>query len=265
MINSIGNPPVISSSQSKLQTALQVLSSGKSINSAADNAAGLAQATSYSVQLSGAAQSMSNVLNGMSLLDTANGAVDQINQGLQDIRTLAVQAGNGTLNAGDRQAIQQQISQIAQGINQIAGGTQFNGQNLLDGTASLTIQSGGNAGQTQNLQLGNLSGAALGISGLDVTTAAGQTAALTSLDSAIQQVSNQSASIGAAQSSLNSTLATQGISYENLAAAKSRISDTDYAKGTADLNQANVQQQASLKAMALYNSTQNSLLTLLPK
>lgn len=265
MINPLGNSPAISSPQSKLTTALQALSSGRSINSAADNAAGLAQATSYSVQLSGTAQAMSNVMNGMSMLDTANGAIDQISQGLQDIRTLAVQAGNSTLNASDRQAIQEQVNRITQGINQIAGGSQFNGQNLLDGTANLTMQSGPDAGQTQNLQLGNLSGAALGIASVDVTTAAGQSAALTSLDNAIQQVSNQSASIGAAQASLGSTLAGQGVTYENLAAAKSRISDTDYAKTSSDLVQSNVQQQASLQALALYNATQNSVLTLLPK
>lgn len=265
MINSINNLPAPQVSQSKLTTALQALSTGKSINSAADNAAGLAQSTSYSVQLSGTAQAMSNVSNGMSMLETASGAIGQINQGLQDIRTLTVQAGNSILSASDRQAIQAQINQITQGINQISGNTQFNGQNLLDGNASLTIQAGPNAGQTQNLQLGNLSGAALGISGLDVTTTAGQSAALTALDSAIQQVSSQSASIGAAQSNLSSALANQGVAYENLAATRSRISDTDYAQASGNLTQANVQRQASLQALNLYNSTQKDVLSLLPK
>lgn len=265
MIGSINYQSALSTSQSRLTTALQALSSGSSINSAADNAAGLAQATSYSVQLSGTAQAMNNTQNGISMLDTAGGALDQINQGLQDIRTLTVQAGNGVLSASDRQIIQSQIGQLTQGIDQIAGNTQFNGQNLLDGSASFTLQTGANAGQTQNIQLGNLSSSALGISGLDVTTAAGQATALSSLDNAIQQVSSQSANIGAAQASLNSTLASQSTSYNNLAAAKSRVSDTDYAQTTSSLAQSNVQQQASLHALALYNSTQNSILTLLPK
>jgi flagellin len=264
MINSINS--ALSTSQSNVLTALQALSSGKSINSAADNAAGMAQSTSYSVQLSGIAQSMNNTQNGMSVLDTAGGAINQINQGLQDIRTLTVQAGNGALNASDLQAIQTQIGQITQGIDQIASNTQFNGQNLLNGSVSnLTLQTGANAGQTQSISLGNLSSSALGVSSLDVTTAAGQTAALSSLDSAIQQVSSQSANIGAAQSGLSSTLSNQGTTYNNLAATKSQISDTNYAQVTSNLAQANVQQQASLHALALYNSTQNSILTLLPK
>lgn len=265
MINS-DYASTLSTSQSRLTTALQALSSGSSINSAADNAAGLTQSTSYSVQLSSAAQSLNNTQNGLSVLDTASGAVNQINQGLQDIRALTVQAGNGALNASDLQAIQSQIGQITQGINQIAGNTQFNGQNLLDGSVgNLSVQTGVNAGQTQNIQLGNLSGSALGISGIDVTTAAGQAAALSSLDNAIQQVSSQSASIGAAQSSLSSVLSSQSVGYTSLAAAKSRVSDTDYAQATSNSAQANVRQQASLHALALYNSTQNSILTLLPK
>lgn len=265
MINSVNYPSALQTSQSKLTTALQALSSGSSINSAADNAAGLAQSVSYSVQLSGTAQSISNAQNGISMLETASGAINQISQGLQDIRTLAVQAGSGALSASDRQVLQSQIGQITQNINQVAGNTQFNGQNLLDGSVNLTVQTGANAGQTQNIQLGNFSGSALGVSGVDVTTAAGQAAALTSLDSAIQQVNSQSANIGAAQSSLNSVISSQSNAYNNLAAAKSRVSDTDYAQVSSNLAQSNVQQQASLHALALYNSTQNSVLALLPK
>jgi len=265
MINSIGYASALSTSQSRLATALQALASGNSINSAADNPAGMAQSTSYSVQLSGAAQSMNNIQDGISMLGTASGGIDQINQGLQDIRTLTVQAGNGALNASDLQSIQSQIGQIAQGIDQIAGNTQFNGQNLLDGSASLTVQTGANAGASQNLQLGNFSSAALGISGVDVTSSAGQSSALAALDNAIQQVNGQSANIGAAQSGLSSALSAQSTGYENLAAAKSRVSDTDYAQAASNLAQANIQQQTSLRALALYNSTQKNVLSLLPQ
>ncbi|MDX8400099.1 MAG: flagellin [Gallionellaceae bacterium] len=266
MINSVNYASSLSTSQSRLTTALQALGSGSSINSVADNAAGLAQSTSFSVQISGAAQSINNAQSGISMLDTASGAVDQINRGLQDIRTLTVQAGNGALNASDRQAIQSQIGQISQGIDQVAANTQFNGQNLLDGSAANSaIQVGGNAGQTQNVQLGSLSNAALGIAGVDVTTAAGQTSALSSLDSAIQQVSSQGGSIAAAQASLSSAQSSQSAAYTSLAAAKSRVSDTDYAQASSQLAQSSLQQQTSLRALALYNSTQNNLLTLLPK
>lgn len=265
MINSINYASALSTSQNNVLTALQALGSGNSINSAADNAAGLAQSTSYSVQLSSIAQSINNIQNGISVLDTASGAVNQINQNLQSINTLAVQAGDGALSSSDLQAIQTQIGQLTQGIDQIANTTQFNGQNLLNGSANLSVQSGANAGQTQNISLANLSSSSLGLSGLDVTTAAGQAAALSSVNNAIQQVNDQNASIGAVQSSLNSTLSNQSISYDNLAAAKSQVSDTNYAQVSSNLAQANVQQQASIHALALYNSTQNNILTLLPK
>jgi flagellin len=266
MINSISNATTaLSTSQSKLLTAFEALSSGSSINSAADNPAGYAESTSYSVQLSGAAQAMNNIQNGVSMLDTANGGIDQITQNLQSINALTVQAGDGALSSTDLQSIQSQIGQLTQGIDQIASSTQFNGQNLLDGSANLTIQTGSDTGQTQNIQLGNLSSSSLGISGLDVTTNAGQAAALSAVNSALQQVNNQNANIGAAEVSLNSTLSSQSTGYNSLAAAKSRVSDTDYAQASTNLAQTNVQQQASLQVLALYNSTQSNVLSLLPK
>lgn len=266
MIGSINSAASLATSQTRLVTALQVLGSGRSINSAADNPTGLAQSGSYSVQLSGTAQAMNNIQNGLSLLDTAGGAFDQITQGLQDIRTLAVQAGDASLNAGDLQAIQAQIGQISQGIDQIAGNTQFNGQDLLDGSlGSVSLQVGPNGGETQSLSLGKVSSSSLGVSGVDITTEAGRANALSTLDNAIQQLNDQNANVGALQSGLSSTLSNLGTSYENLAAAKSQVSDTDYAQGASNLAQSNVQQQASLHALALYNATQNNLLTLLPK
>lgn len=244
---------------------MQVLSSGKSINSAADNPAGLAQSESYNVQLSGDAQAMNNIQDGLSLLDTAGGAFDQISQGLQDIRALTVQAGDGSLSTSDLQSIQDQIGQISQGIDQVAGSTQFNGQNLLDGSFSQSLQVGANAGQTQNIVLGNFSAASLGLTSLDVTTPTGQANALSTLDTAVQTVSDSQASLGASASSLNASLSNLSVTSENLAAANSRVSDTDYAKASSDLAQANVQQQASLQALAIYNSMQGNALALLPK
>ena len=266
MINSINYAAnSYSTAQSRLTTALQALSSGSSINSAADNPAGSAQSNAYSVQLSSTAQSMNNIQDGLSMLNTASGAADQITQNLQSINTLAVQAGDGALSSSDLQAIQSQIGQLTQNIDQIAGSTQFNGQNLLDGSANLNIQTGANAGQTQNISLADLSSSALGVAGIDVTTVAGQTAALTSVSNAVQQVSNQNATIGATESSLSSTLSNQNTTYNNLAATKSRVSDTDYAATSANQAQANVQNQAALQATALYNSMQSNILGLLPK
>lgn len=266
MLDAINSAAALSTSQNKLFAALQALGSGSRINSAADNPAGLAQSQSYSVQLSGDAQAINNLQYGVSLLDTAGGGSDQIAQGLQDIRTLAVQAGDAALSPSDLQAIQGQVGQIVENIDQIAGNTQFNGLNLLDGTqSSLSLQTGANAGETRNLSLANLSSASLGISGIDVTTAAGQASALATLDTAIQQVNDQQTSIGALQSELSATVSNLGAGYENLAAANSQVSDTDYAKSSSDLALAQVQQQAALHALSVYNATQKNLLTLLPK
>lgn len=264
MVDSINSATSLSTPSSKLLTALQALSSGSRINSAADNPAGMAQSESYSVQLSGNAQAMNNIQDGISLLDTASAAFEQISQGLQDIRALAVQAGNGSLNASDLQAIQGQIGQISQGIDQIASNSQFNGQKLLDGSlASLSLQVGPNAGNAQSLSLGNFSSSSLGTSAVDVTTASGQAQALSKLDVTMQQLNDARANVGALQAGLTSTLANLNTAQGNLAAAKSQISDSNFAQSASDLAQAKVQQQASLHALSVYNATQNNLLTLL--
>jgi flagellin len=266
MINSINYAAnSYSTSQGNLLTALEALSSGRSINSAADNPAGYVESTSYSVQLSSTAQSINNIQDSVSMLNTAGGGAGQITQNLQDINTLTVEAGDGALSSSDLQSIQSQIGQLTQNIDQIAGSTQFNGQNLLDGSANLTVQTGANGGQTQNVQIGNLSSSALGISNIDVTTPAGQAAALSSVSNALAQVNSQSINIGAATVALDSTLSNQSTTYNNLAAANSQVSDTDYAATSTNLAQANVQSQVALQAMAMYNSMQSNVLGLLPK
>lgn len=258
---SIGSTGLLSSldkAQENLTSNLLKLSTARSINSAADDAAGLAQSSSYSVQLSSQAQAMNNAQDSLSLLDTASGALGQVSGGLQQLNTLAVQAGDGALSASDRQALQQQADQITQGLDQIAGNTQFNGRNLLDGSFSQSLQSGG-----QSLALGSVSSSALGLSGLDLTSADGQSSAIAAIGNALQQVNAQQTTVGAAQSGLSAELSNLGTSYDNLAAANSRISDTDYAKAASDMSQASVQQQVSLKAVALYNQMQKSTLGLL--
>lgn len=264
MLDSISPSGSLATSQSKLLTALEAMSSGSSVGSAAANPTAAAQSASYSVQLSSQAQALNNIQDGGSMLDTAGGAVGQIGQSLQDIRTLTVQAGDGSLSASDLQAIQSQIGQLSQGIDQIAGSTQFNGQNLLDGSGNVSLQTGANAGDVQNVSLGSMTSASLGVSGIDVTTAAGQANALTALDTAIQQTNTQQASIGALQNGLGALASNLGTTSLNLAAANSQVSDTDYAKASSDLAQANVQNQVSLRALAMYNAMQSNSLALLP-
>lgn len=261
MINPL-SPNSLNNSQNAQLTSFQRMGSGSRINSAKDDAAGLAIAANMTSQLNGSSQAMRNVNDGLSLTDTAGGALSQISDTLQRMRELTVQAANGTNSASDLQAIQGEINQLAQGLDQIAGNSQFNGQNLLDGTFSAQIQTGANPEETQTLSLGNASSQGMGVSGLDVTSQAGAANALNSLDNAINSVGTQQSTVGATQAALNSTLANLSNTYENIAASRSRISDTDYAKESSDLTQNNVRTQASLKALSIYNSMQKNVLDL---
>ncbi len=263
MINNLSLLNSLDNSQNTQFTTFQRLGSGSRINSAKDDAAGLAIAAGMASQLGGDYQAMRNVTDSLSLTDTAGGALSQVSDTLQRMRELTVQAANGTNRASDLQAIQGEINQLAQGLDQMAGNTQFNGQNLLDGTFSGQVQAGANQGDTQTLSLGSASSQSLGISNLDVTNQANATNALNLLDNAINNVGAQQATIGATQAALSSTLADLSNTYENIAGAKSRISDTDYAKESSNLAQNNVQAEVSLKALSIYNSMQKDVLNLI--
>lgn len=256
----------LSTSQTRLTSALQALSSGRQVNSAADNAADLAQSTSYSVTLSSQAQALSNLDYGQSTLGTAEGAQSQIANGLQDLNELAVQSGDGILNSRDRQAIQKAADQITQSIDQTASSANFNGVNLLDGSQSgVTLQSGSEAGQTQDIPLGNATTSGLGLGTIDLTTPSGATAALGNVANASQQLAGQQTSTGAAENSLSATAANLGSAYDSLSAAYSRVTDTDYAQAASAQAQATTQQQASIYALSLYNRIQGESMTHLLK
>lgn len=257
---SIGSTNSLDKSQNALTLSMLRLSTAQRINSAKDDAAGQAIASSLAAQLGSTDQASRNVYDGLSLADTAGGALGQVSESLQRMRELAVQAGNGTNSASDREAIQAEISQLSQGLDQIANNTEFNGKKLFDGSFSAQIQSGIDAGQTSAMSLGDTSTKGLGIEGLDVTQ--GATNALDALDNAINQVSTMQANVGATSARLNSSLANLSNSYENLSATRSRINDTDYAKETASFAQSSVQNQAAMQALNAYNAMQSGVLSL---
>jgi flagellin len=266
MIGSVSSPANnLDKAQNTLGTAQKRLASGQRINSAQDDAAGLAIAAQMVAQLGSDNQALRNVNDGISLTQTASSALGQVTETLQSIRTLAVQAANGTNTASDREAIQAQIDQLAQGVDQIASQTEFNGQKLFDGNFSAQIQNGPQAGDQQGLTLGNLSTQSLGINGANVTTASGAADTISAIDNAIASIGKQQASVGAAQAGLSSAAVALAGTYENLAAAKSRIADTDYAQATAENAQAKVQQQAALQATSIYNANQAVQLKLFQK
>jgi flagellin len=250
-------------SQNSIAKSLNLLSSASRINSARDDAAGLAMASAMAAQLGSVDQAMRNVSGGLSVAETAGGALNQVSDSLQRMRELAVQAANGSNSASDSQTLQGEISQLGQGIDQLAGNTQFNGQILLNGGFSTQLQVGPNAGDTKALALGNVSTNALGINGLDVTTADNASNAIQSIDTAIATVGTMQGTVGAAQASLSSTAAALSGNYENLASAKSRISDTNYGNETSNLTQSEVRQQTAMRALAMYNANQADVLTLI--
>lgn len=264
MLNAISSN-YLNNAQESVFKSLRQLSTGLRINSAADDPAGLSVAVTLSAQATGLMQAVANANNGISLTDTAAGAVGQIGDTLQQMRELAVQAGNGVLSASDRQTIQNQIGQLGQQLDEVAARTQFNGQNLLDGTFSSQIQTGADAGQTIPLAIGNLSGSALGVASLDVTTAAGVASALNTIGNALGTVSEQQSQLGAVSAGFSAAQNNASVAAENVVAARSRISDTDYAAATASLAQNRIQTQASVKALSMYNEIQKQQIpSLLP-
>jgi flagellin len=255
MLSSLSSQ-TLNSTQALIQQYIQQISSGSSINSAADNPAGLAIADAMTTQLGGQNQAISNITSGLSVTGTADSALSQVTDNLQQLRNLTIQAGDGALNSTDLQALQTQVSSITQNIDAISGNTQFNGQALLNGSYSGQLQVGPNTGDTLNLNLGNVSSSALGISGINVTTASGANNALTAIDNALNNVSTLQSNVGATSAGLNTNLSNLNSSYVQLAQSQSNLQDTNILQAVSGLSQANVLGQAQIYALKQYQQNQ---------
>jgi len=217
--------------------SMEKLSSGQRINSASDDAAGLAISEKMRGQIRGLDQASRNAQDGVSLIQTAEGALNETHDILQRMRELVVQAGNGTNKTEDLDAIQDEIGSLIEeiggedGSKGISDRSQFNGRNLLDGTLNVTLQIGANAGQQVNLTIGDMSAEALSVNSIDVTDFSTTTfdEQLATIDGAINQVSEQRSGLGATQNRLDHTINNLSTSSENLTASESRIRDVDYA------------------------------------
>ena len=262
--------------------AMERLSSGKRINSAKDDAAGLAIATRMEANSRGLSQAIRNSNDGISAAQTAESAMGNISNILVRMRELAVQAANGTNGTDDSAAIQVEVAALISQIGDIATRTTFNGKNLTSGgsttiTAAVTgppavpavtgnrlaIQTGVKASETVNLDVANMDATSLGINALTVATSAGATAALTSLDTAIQTVATQRAGLGAIQNRLEATIDNLTSSVTNLDAAKSRIEDADFSAESTKLAAASILSQASTAMLAQANQSQQGVMNLL--
>lgn len=257
----------LNSSQSSLNTSLQRLSSGLRINSAKDDAAGLAISERFTSQIRGLNQAARNANDGISLAQTAEGALGEVTNNLQRIRELAVQSSNATNSVDDRAALQTEVGQLMAEIERVADQTSFNGVQLLDGTGGdLVFQVGANAAETITVTAVDsvkLADFTVDISALTVGTFADAQTAITSIDSALKDVNTTRATLGAVQSRFESVVTSAQTASENLSASRSRILDADFAAETANLTRGQILQQAGTAMLAQANSLPQNVLSLL--
>lgn len=246
---------------------LQRLSTGLRIVTAADDAAGLQISERLRAQIRSLDQAKRNSSDGISLAQTAEGALDEVSSMLIRMRELSVQSANGTNSATDKDTLQAEFDQLRSEITRISSSTQFNGINLLDGSStSISFQVGSGVNVAVNqiaLQLDSTLSTSLSIDTLDIGSTGNTSTAISSIDSAIDTVSGLRGRLGAVQNRLSYTINNLSVQVENLTAAESRIRDVDFAYETAQLTRNMILQQASIALLAQANSLPESALSLL--
>ncbi|GKW50437.1 flagellin N-terminal helical domain-containing protein [Halomonas sp. NCCP-2165] len=260
----------LNKSQSALQAAQERLSSGLRINSAKDDAAGQAIANKMTAQITGMNQASRNASDGISLVQTMEGGLDQINNNLQRIRELAVQGASDTNTAEDRASIETEISQRVAEIDRVAGSANFNGLELLNGSGgTLSIQVGANTNAEDVIDVVTLDAttATLGISGSAAAISGGGSTEYQTLidnvDTAIETLDTNRATLGATLNRFDSVIDNLATTSTNLSEARSRIEDADYAVEVSNMTRANILQQAGTSMLAQANQTPQSVLSLL--
>ncbi len=244
--------------------ATEKLSSGFKINRAADDAAGLAISEKMRSQIRGLDRASANAQDGISLIQVAEGALNEAHAILQRMNELATQAANDTNTSTDRDAIQQEINQLTSEINRIQSTTQFNTMNLLDGTfQGKNLQVGAISGQGISISISNMDAASLGVSGLKVSSFSIAGAAMEKIQAAIEKVSKQRSKLGALQNRLEHTINNLDTSSENTSAAESRIRDTDMAEEMVEYSKNNILAQAGQSMLTQANQQTQGVLSLL--
>ena len=246
----------------RLQGNFSRLSSGLRIANASDDAAGLGISERMRSQVRSLAVAGRNAQDGVSLTQTAEGAMQEVSNNLNRMRELAIQGANGTLTTADRATLDVEYQELIAEIDRIASQTSFNGVALLNSTNTTGIQVGAAAGDTITITFSDVTAATLGLTG-DVTSAANATTELTTVDAAITAVSNARGSFGSVQNRMQSSIASIANARENLAAAESRIRDVDVAFETADLARNTIMQQAATSILAQANLQPQLALSLL--
>ena len=247
--------------ESKLAMSMERLSSGYRINRAADDAAGLAISERLKSQIGGLDQAQRNAQDAVSLVQTAEGSLDQVHAMLQRIRDLAVEYKNGTLSSQDQTAIQSEINQLASEIQRIGTTAQFNGIPLLNGQVTITFQVGANDGETIEVTTATLFGSAIPTAAFALSSTSNVD--ISEIDAAIDGVSSLRANYGAVQNRLEHVANNLGVYQENLTASESQIRDVDMASEMANLTKLQVLQQAGTSMLAQANQLPQSVLSLL--
>jgi flagellin len=265
----------LTATDSAVSSSLQKLSSGSRINSAADDASGLVISQNIKAQIGGISQAVSNAQDGISVVQTAEGALTEVASMLQRMRDLSVQAANSGANGGYSgtavAAANAEVAQLQAAIDQISSTTQFNGTHLLDGTAgTLTFQVGANSGETLTVSLKSMDSASLGtttggnVGSIDLTSSASAASdAIKTLDAAISDVSTFRGTLGATQNRLQHVVANLSVTQENLSASESRIADTDMASEMTNFSKQQILMQAGTSMLAQANSAPQAVLSLL--
>ncbi len=253
----------LSVTDGQMAKSLEKLSSGFRINRAADDAAGLAISEGLRSQVGGLKVAVRNAQDGVSVVQTAEGALTEVHSILQRVRDLSVQAANaGSNNADSLGAIQSEITELGSALDDVAKRTDFNGTKLLDGnTASLTFQVGSNSGDTLTVNLADIQAVADAVKTIDVTTAAAT--GITTADAQIKAVSTARAGLGASQNRLEHTINSLNVSVENLSASESRIRDTDMASEMVEFTRSQILSQAGTAMLAQANQAPQGVLRLL--
>lgn len=252
----------LSVTDGQMSKSLEKLSSGFRINRAADDAAGLAISESLRAQVGGLKVAVRNAQDGISVVQTAEGALTETHAILQRMRDLAVQASNdGAQDSTAKDAAQAEFDQLVEELDDIANKTKFGSTKLLDGSYSKTFQVGASAGDTLTVTVDTATSAALGVDTLDLTTAA--SAAITALDSAITSISTTRANLGALQNRLEHKINNLNVAVENLSASESRIRDTDMAQEMVAFTRSQILSQAGTAMLAQANQAPQGVLQLL--
>lgn len=244
--------------------SMEKLSSGLRITKAGDDAAGLAISEKMRGQIRGLDQANRNVQDGISLIQTAEGGLEETTNILQRMRELTVQGANGTYSEEEIANIEKELSELGSEISRIADTTAFNGKKLLDGTNSdIAIQAGANSGENLTINIADVSTIAVSVQNLSVTDLAAANASTDAIDVALKEVNTARATLGAQQNRLEYTQNNLTTSSENLTAAESRIRDVDVAKEMVNLSKLNILQQASQAMISQANQQPQGVLQLL--